>query len=77
MKCANCTKLAMYEYVITSDFSIKYCQAHLPRFTGTKAAQGMVRPITQEEVRAKAPGIKKSKAAAEETPVVEDAPKDK
>lgn len=40
-KCANCANDALYVYTITEDFSIKYCQYHLPRALGKKGAIGV------------------------------------
>lgn len=51
-KCANCGVEALYEYVVSDDFSIKYCQRHLPKFTKSAAAAPRVRTITQEQIAA-------------------------
>lgn len=51
-KCANCGTDAIYEYVVSADFSIKYCQRHLPRFTKSGAAANQLRTITQEQIEA-------------------------
>ena len=32
MKCSNCKNSALFEYKITQDKSVFYCQKHLPKF---------------------------------------------
>lgn len=32
MKCSNCKNNALFEYKITQDKSVFYCQKHLPKF---------------------------------------------
>jgi hypothetical protein len=51
-KCANCGIEALYEYVVSDDFSIKYCQRHLPKFTKSGAAALQLRTITPEQIEA-------------------------
>ena len=71
-KCANCANDALYVYTITEDFSIKYCQYHLPRALGKKGAIGVsvIEPVVVPVEEPKA-SKKKAEPAA---PVADSVP---
>ena len=51
-KCANCGIDAQYEYSISDDVKILYCQKDLPKFLKTKEYAKKVRTISLSEVAA-------------------------
>lgn len=55
--CANCESPAQYVYQVSADYSINYCQRHLPRFLYTiRDNGGLGKPevvVASEEPKAK------------------------
>lgn len=49
MKCANCTRDALYTYVVGGNHNIHYCQSHLPRFLTAQKNAGLL-PLVKPPV---------------------------
>lgn len=70
-KCANCSYEATYVYTVTDNFSIKYCQYHLPRSIA-RTGTGITRiPVEVSPLQVVETSKKKSKKTEAE-PVVEE-----
>ncbi len=61
--CATCTNDAIYAYQPGPEFSIYYCQYHLPRFL-TRSDGSSVFPVVKEEPKTVEPKVSKKKEAA-------------
>jgi hypothetical protein len=80
VKCANCSKDALYSYPVSGNYVIHYCQYHLPRFLTNRKNSGqlpLIKPV-QESVAPKAKKVVQQpivaeEAVVEETPAVDDA----
>jgi hypothetical protein len=70
-KCANCSREAVYRYVIVEPFGTNYCESDLPSFLYSSRDLGIL-PAPVEDVVDDAPKSSKKKT----TPVVEDAPEE-
>jgi hypothetical protein len=70
MKCANCSKDAVYTYVIGGTNNINYCKSHLPRFLTAQGNAGLL-PLVKPpvvETPAKVTKKKETEAVVEEVP---------
>lgn len=74
MKCANCKETAAYEYKLTEQKSIFYCDKHLPKFLETAKKAGLL-VKTKEFTAALEEGLKNISITAE--PEVVETPKPK
>jgi hypothetical protein len=61
-KCSNCTNNGVYEYKVTTNFIISYCNSCLPRFLKAQKNAGLLKPAP---VVVEAPPV-----VVEEEPVV-------
>ncbi len=68
IKCANCSKDAVFQYNVTDDFVIYYCLTDLPKFLKGRTAEASLKTLV---VQPAPTTTKKKKAVAtptEETP---------
>ena len=76
MKCANCSKDAMYEYKISKLNSVFYCGKDLPSFLNERKKAGLL-TITEEYKEASVSALKALESVKEEVTEEADAPKKK
>ncbi len=77
MKCANCSRDALYTYVIGGNHKINYCQSHLPRFLTAQKAAGLLPLVKPPVVETPAKVTKKKETEAVVEPeVVEETPEE-
>jgi hypothetical protein len=77
MKCANCSRDALYTYVIGGNHNINYCQSHLPRFLIAKRDAGLLPLIKPPVVETPAKVSKKKETEVVVEPeVVEETPEE-
>ena len=72
MKCANCSRDAMYEYRVTQGSSVFYCGTDLPAFLEPRRRAGLltITPKLTEE-------LSSALEVLSDKPVVEAAPEEK
>jgi hypothetical protein len=77
MKCANCSRDALYTYVISGNHNINYCQSHLPRFLTAQRDAGLLPLVKPPVVETPAKVTKKKETEAVVEPeVVEETPEE-
>ena len=74
MKCANCDKIAMYEYRISKTDSIFYCGKDLPKFLDARKRAGLLN-ITEEFKEEKANALAALAPVTSEPEIKEEIPK--
>jgi hypothetical protein len=77
MKCANCSRDALYTYVIGGNHNINYCQSHLPRFLTAQRDAGLLPLVKPPVVETPAKVSKKKETEVVVEPeVVEETPEE-
>lgn len=83
-KCASCSIEGLFEYRVTSQFSLFYCSKHMPKFLNSAAYAGRlvkhspaVIAVVEEAPKVEEtpkPSKKKYSAPVVEEPVIEETP---
>lgn len=68
IKCANCSKDAVFQYNVSDDFAIYYCLTDLPRFLKGKTAEASLKSLVVQPAPTTAKKKKTVATPAEETP---------
>lgn len=69
IKCANCSKDAVFQYNVTADFVLYYCVTDLPKFLKGKTAEASLKTLVVQPAPTTTTTSKKKKAPA---PVIEE-----